>query len=119
MRQQPLTRHLASIPHFPRQASEQHTHLSSNSFDIFMAWSRRFDSMPSRSAMTKPSAESIFVDIFSSFFRKSSISSGEKLPPSENTLQQRSAIETIHMQSSYLSCCVTRSRNHVKNNLRS
>ena len=64
------------------------THLSSNLPAISVACVNLLASIPSKSAITKPSAESILVASFSNFFLYASTSSGEKLPPPENNLEK-------------------------------
>ncbi|RUS87185.1 hypothetical protein EGW08_005025, partial [Elysia chlorotica] len=70
-----------------------------------VAVSRRRDSMPSRSDMMEPSELSIMADIFSSFFRCSSISSGQKFPPSENSLREKSQHFRYLICSVWSRCC--------------
>lgn len=66
--------------------------LSSKSRVALSVWSNLFASMLSRFPMIDPSHWSILVDSLLSRPRNSSTSNGQKFPPSENSLQNKSSI---------------------------
>ena len=66
---------------------EMKSNFSVKAWAAFIAWSRRFDSMPSSSPMIDPSHWSILPAKMDSCLRNASTSAGQKFPPSEKSLQ--------------------------------